>query len=163
VLAMLANSNWSRLPFNPDYRLRVSTMIYKQSTSLNLLLCKRCGGRCCQGSPGIWIDPQRFFDLFFAGKHLTVEQLTERLPELGLVMWGMSGTPIPAPLSLDSGCAFLTVDGCRLTVAERPCQCLALIPNQKTLEQQQGCQCQTPAESSREVANQRWQNYWLTV
>ncbi len=138
-------------------------MVYEQSTSLNLLLCKSCGGRCCQGSPGIWIDPQRFFDLFFAGKHLTVEQLAERLPELGLVMWGMSGIPIPAPLSLNSGCAFLTVDGCSLTVAERPCQCLALIPNQKTLDQPQGCQCQAPAESSREVGNQRWQDYWLTV
>lgn len=138
-------------------------MVYEQSTSLNVLLCKRCGGRCCQGSPGVWIDPHRFFDLFFSGQHLTVEQLNERLPELGMVMWGMSGIPIPAPLSLTSCCGFLTVDGCRLTVAERPCQCLALIPNQNTLDQPHGCQCQTPIESSRERGNQLWAAYWLTV
>jgi len=138
-------------------------MVYEQSPALDLLLCKECGGRCCQGSPGVWIDPQRFFDLFFCGDHLTVKQLNQRLPELGLVMWGMSGIPIPAPLSLLSGCAFLTTDGCRLTIAKRPCQCLALIPNQTTLDQQYGCCCHTPAESSREVANQQWQSYWLTV
>lgn len=135
----------------------------EQSVSLNIALCKSCGGRCCKGSPGLWIDPQRFFDLFFSGKHLTVEQLNERLPQLGMVMWGMSKIPIPAPLSVMSGCGFLTEDGCRLTVNERPCQCLALIPNPKTLDQQQGCQCQAPAESSREVANRQWQEYWLSV
>lgn len=138
-------------------------MVYEQNTSLNLLLCKSCGGRCCQGSPGIWINPHRFFDLFCSGDHLTVAQLSERLPQLGMVMWGISGVPMPAPLSLLSGCGFHTVDGCRLTVSERPCQCLALIPNQTTLDQNQGCQCQTPAESSREMGNQQWQNYWLTV
>jgi len=138
-------------------------MVYEQSTALNLLLCKECGGRCCHGSPGIWIDPQRFFDIFFSGQHLTMSQLSARLPQLGLVMWGMSGIPIPAPLSLISGCGFLTVDGCALTIAQRPCQCLALIPNQATLDLHHGCQCQTPAASSREVGNRHWQNYWLTV
>lgn len=138
-------------------------MGYEQSTSLNVSLCKTCGGRCCQGSPGVWIDPQRFFDLFFAGQHLSIEQLTKRLPELGMVMWGMAGIPIPAPLSLNSGCGFLTDDGCSLTVTKRPCQCLALIPNKSTLEHKNGCQCQTPAESSREMGNHLWQQYWLTV
>jgi len=135
----------------------------EQSVSLNLALCERCGGRCCKGSPGLWIDPQRFFELFFAGQHLTVEQLNARLPELGMVMWGMAGVPIPAPLSFLSGCGFLTAEGCKLSVNERPCQCLALIPNKKTLDQQQGCQCQSPTQASRVRGNQQWQAYWKTV
>jgi hypothetical protein len=140
-------------------------MIYAQHTSLNLQLCKICGGRCCHGSPGVWLDPQRFFDLFFGGEHLTVNQLSEQVADLGMVMWGMTGQgiPLPAPLSVLSGCAFLGAEGCRLSIAERPCQCLALIPNQRTLDQQQGCQCQAPPEASRSVANERWQNYWLTL
>jgi hypothetical protein len=129
----------------------------------DLLLCRECGGRCCQGSPGIWVDPERFFALFFSGQHLTLEQLRERLPELGLVLWEKTGVPIPAPGSLVNGCAFLGIEGCRFAVSERPCQCLALVPKQETLNQQQGCLCQIPEEFSREVARQRWQDYWQTV
>ena len=138
-------------------------MMLEKSDSLNLPLCQECGGRCCQGSPGIWVDPERFFALFFSGQRLTLEQLRERLPALGLVLWEKTGVPIPAPRSLASGCAFLTADGCRFSVAERPCQCLALIPNLETLEHQQGCLCQVPEEFSRDGARQRWQNYWQTV
>ena len=131
--------------------------------SLDLPLCRECGGRCCKGSPGIWVDPERFFALFFSGHHLTVEQLRGRLPELGLVLWEKKGVPMPAPRSLVSGCAFLGADGCRFPVAERPCQCLALIPVKETLDQQQGCLCRVPEEFSRDVARQRWQNYWQMV
>lgn len=131
--------------------------------SLDLPLCRECGGRCCQGSPGIWVDPDRFFALFFSGQRLTLEQLRGNLPALGLVLWGQSGVPIPAPLSLDSGCAFLGVDGCRLSAAERPCQCLALIPVKETLDQQRGCLCKLPEAFSRDAGRQRWRKYWQTV
>ncbi len=143
--------------------LLTKTMMSEKSGSQDLLLCRECGGRCCQGSPGIWVDPERFFTLFFSGQHLTLEQLRERLPELGLVLWEKTGVPIPAPGSLVNGCAFLGIEGCRFAVSERPCQCLALVPKQETLNQQQGCLCQIPEEFSREVARQRWQDYWQTV
>jgi hypothetical protein len=138
-------------------------MMLERRDSLDLPLCLECGGRCCQGSPGIWVDPERFFALFFSGQHLTLEQLRERLPELGLVLWEKTGVPIPAPRSLVSGCAFLGADGCRFPVAERPCQCLALIPNKETLDQPQGCLCRVPEEFNRDAARQRWQSYWQTV
>jgi len=128
--------------------------------SLDLPLCRACGGRCCKGSPGVWVDPERFFAIFFSGQYLTLEQLRERLPGLGLVLWEKSGVPIPAPRSLASGCSFLKVDGCRFPVAERPCQCLALIPNQETLLQEQGCLCREPKAFSRDAATQLWQDYW---
>lgn len=130
------------------------------SISLNLPLCQECGGRCCQGSPGVWVDPERFFALFFAGQHMTVKQLRSRLPEMGLVLWEKSGVPIPAPRSVTTGCAFHGVDGCRLPIAERPCQCLALIPDKATIEQSQGCLCQTPEAFCRDESRRRWQRYW---
>lgn len=126
-------------------------------------LCQECGGRCCQGSPGIWVDPERFFALFFAAQRLTPAQLRGRLPELGLVLWENSGVPIPAPLSLATGCAFHGADGCGFLVAERPCQCLAMIPSTATPAQTQGCLCRVPAAFSRDVGRQNWQNYWQTV
>jgi hypothetical protein len=138
-------------------------MLADDRDALNLPLCQTCGGRCCQGSPGIWVDPERFFTIFFHGQHLTLAQLRERLPVLGLVLWEKSGVPMPAPRSLASGCAFLEADGCRFSVAERPCQCLAMIPNKKTLEQAQGCCCPLPEEYGRDAAKQLWQRYWQTV
>ena len=131
--------------------------------SMNVSLCQECGGRCCQGSPGVWSDPQRFFDLFFAGQQMTLDQLRQQLPELGLVLWEKSGVPIPAPRSLLSGCAFLGDDGCQLTVAERPCQCLALIPDKATLDEQEGCCCRLPADFSFDACRQRWQEYWQAL
>jgi len=138
-------------------------MLPEDRDALNLPLCQRCGGRCCQGSPGIWVDPERFFALFFHGQHLTLAQLRKRLPALGLVLWEKSGVPMPAPRSLASGCAFLEADGCRFSVAERPCQCLAMIPNKKTLEQPQGCHCPLPEEFGRDEAKLRWQRYWQSA
>ncbi|MDH3545370.1 MAG: hypothetical protein OEM65_09615 [Desulfuromonadales bacterium] len=135
-------------------------MMLETRDSLDLPLCRACGGRCCKGSPGVWVDPERFFAIFFSGQYLTLEQLRERLPGLGLVLWEKSGVPIPAPRSLASGCSFLKVDGCRFPVAERPCQCLALIPNKETLEQEQGCLCREPEAFSRDAASQLWQDYW---
>jgi hypothetical protein len=132
----------------------------EHNISLNSLLCQECGGRCCQGSPGIWIDPERFFALFFSGKRVGLSQLRERLPGLGLVLWENSDVPIPAPRSLSSGCAFLEEDGCRFPASERPCQCLALIPDKTALELQTGCPCRLPADFSLETGRQRWQDYW---
>lgn len=138
-------------------------MLLEIRDSLDLPLCRECGGRCCQGSPGVWVDPERFFALFFARQRLTLEQLRERLPALGLVLWENSGVPIPAPLSLASGCAFHGADGCGFSVAERPCQCLALIPAKATLAQPLGCLCRVPEAFSREAARRNWQDHWQMV
>ena len=138
-------------------------MMLEKIDSLDLPLCQECGGRCCKGSPGVWVDAERFFAVFFSGQLLTLEQLRERLPGLGLVLWEKSGVPIPAPRSLVSGCSFLEVDGCRFPVSERPCQCLALIPNKETLEQEQGCLCFEPEAFSRDAASRLWEDYWSSV
>jgi hypothetical protein len=126
-------------------------------------LCQECAGRCCMGSPGVWIDPDRFFEIFFAGKHLAIESLQERLPDLGLVLWDVGGVSIPAPGSLVTGCAFQDEEGCRFSVARRPCQCLALVPNAETLAQEKGSRCKMPEGFSRDVAVQRWKEYWQSV
>jgi len=138
-------------------------MLLAEQISLNLPLCQECGGRCCQGSPGIWIDPERFFTQFFSGQHLTLEQLRARLPALGLVLWENSGVAIPAPRSLELGCAFLGAAGCLFPVSDQPCQCLALVPNRQTLEQSEGCLCREPEAFSRAAGRRRWQGYWQTV
>jgi hypothetical protein len=135
-------------------------MSLETKVALDLPLCQECGGRCCTGSPGIWVDPERFFLVFFEGMHLTPEQLEKRLPALGLVLWVMGGVPIPAPESVASGCAFSGAEGCSLSVTERPCLCLALIPNRATLDQEEGCLCKMPEGYSREAARERWQEYW---
>ena len=138
-------------------------MSLEPDKSLNLPLCKECGGRCCQSSPGVWIDPERFFAVFPQVQHLTVEQLRERLPELGLVLWEKAGVPIPAPRSVDSGCVFLGPEGCLFSLADRPCQCLALIPVKETLDQYQGCLCREPEGFRREAGRLRWHKYWQSV
>jgi hypothetical protein len=142
---------------------RPPTMLLKKRNSSNESLCLACGGRCCQGSPGIWVDPERFFALFFPGERLTVEALRQRLPAAGLVLWENSGVPIPAPRSLASGCAFLGAGGCGFSIGERPCQCLALIPDEATLDQPRGCLCRTPAAFSRAAGRARWREYWLAA
>lgn len=138
-------------------------MLLEKKESLNVQLCRECGGRCCKGSPGLWVEPERFFIIFFSGQRLTLAQLRERLPGLRLVLWEKNDVPMPAPRSVASGCAFLDEDGCRFSVAERPCQCVALIPNKETLDREEGCLCQEPDEFSRDVARRHWQNYWQSV
>lgn len=130
---------------------------------MEISLCRECGGRCCQGSPGLWVDPLRFFGLFFSGQRLRLEPLRQALPELGLVLWQNAGVPMPAPRSLATGCGFHGSQGCTLLLAERPCQCLALVPRPQTLEQEQGCLCHLPAAFSREVAMGRWREYWRAL
>lgn len=138
-------------------------MLSDQKDTLDFSLCQECGGRCCQGSPGIWVDPERFFGLFFPGQRLTLEQLRGELPALGLVLWEKTGVPMPAPRSVASGCSFHGATGCSLPLAQRPCQCLALIPIKQTVEQAQGCLCRLPEAYSMHVAKRRWQQYWRTV
>lgn len=121
--------------------------------------CRQCGGRCCQGSPGVWVDPQRFFAIFFSGEQLSLDDLRKRLPERGLVLWEKSGVPVPAPGSVVEGCSFLGENGCSFSLAERPCQCLALIPDPATL-QQEGCVCQLPELFSFAEAQRQWKKYW---
>lgn len=127
--------------------------------ALNPKLCRECGGRCCNGSPGLWVDPRRFFNIFFAGRALSLDELRERLPHLGLVLWEKRGVPIPAPASVFDGCSFRLRDGCRLSVQERPCQCLTLIPNEETLAHE-GCVCRLPEDFSFARAKLAWAAYW---
>ena len=138
-------------------------MTLVKNESLDVALCQECGGRCCTGSPGLWVDPERFFAIFFKEQRLTVKQLRQQLDELGLVLWEKSGVPMPAPQSLVTGCAFHGDNGCRFTLAERPCQCLALVPIKETLDQKQGSLCKLPDEFSKEVAMQHWQSYWQSL
>ena len=152
-----------RSPYLTSISGGTSTNEREETISLDLTLCQTCGGRCCQGSPGIWVDPERFFSIFFHGQHLPLDKLRKHLPKLGMVLWEKTGVPIPAPQSLAAGCVFLGANGCRFSISERPCQCLALIPNKETLDQQSGCLCYLPKEYSREAANQRWENYWRKV
>ena len=135
------------------------------SVNINLdpVLCQICGGRCCQGSPGVWIDPERFFTIFFQGENLTLDQLRRRLADFDLVLWEKSGVPVPAPSSLDTGCFFHATSGCSFSSTERPCQCLALIPNSQTLKDEQGCHCSLPDEFCWDTARRNWQDYWLKV
>ena len=73
------------------------------------------------------------------------------------------GVAIPAPRSLELGCAFLGAAGCLFPVSDQPCQCLALVPNRQTLEQSEGCLCREPEAFSRAAGRRRWQGYWQTV
>ena len=141
----------------------MTTMSEALNDPINYQICQDCGGRCCQGSPGVWINPDRFFSLFFEGRRLTLEQLRSQLPELNLVLWEKSGVPVPAPQSLITGCFFHGVCGCVFSEEERPCQCLALVPDPDTLQQPKGSQCKLPEAACWDVAKKNWQDYWLRV
>jgi len=94
--------------------------------------CRQCGGLCCQGHPGLWVDPERFLTLFFAAQRLNQGELQRRLPPLGMELRDLGGVMIPAPLPGVHGCSALTTAGCAYPPETRPCQCLAMIPEFET-------------------------------
>jgi hypothetical protein len=122
-------------------------------------MCRTCGGRCCQGHPGVWVDPQRFFASYFTGHIPTRAELETDLPLFGLVLRTIDGIPLPSPAFDDDGCNFRTVDGCCQPVEKRPCQCLALQPDIETLMQGEMC-CSMPDGFRTGQARERWMRFW---
>ena len=128
------------------------------AASFDAVLCATCGGRCCQGHAGMWIDPQRFFAVFPALAGATPTELAERLP-LELTLRDLLGVAVPAPLSGENGCVFLSAAGCRLAPHQRPCQCLALIPDVAT--QMEGeIRCRLQPGFGSDAAHALWLAHW---
>jgi Fe-S-cluster containining protein len=123
------------------------------------ILCRQCGGLCCQGHPGLFADPRQFAELFFPGEPLTPELLRRRLPFLGLELRKLLGVPVPAPRNAPWGCVFLGAGGCSLEPERRPGQCRALIPELETLIDGE-CRCRmTPGFGTGEV-RKNWLRFW---
>jgi len=118
-------------------------------------LCAQCGGRCCQGYPGLWSDPQRFFRLFFDGRIPASAALANLLVQKELTLRAVGGILIPAPENTEQGCTFLAANGCRLWPKLRPGQCLALIPELETLLDEQ-IHCRLPATAGSNSARNNW-------
>jgi hypothetical protein len=121
-------------------------------------ICRQCGGLCCQGHPGVWIEPERFlatFDLPLTRAQDTLSHILPREIELREI----DGVAIAAPRRSSSGCIFLADDGCSLPVNKRPGQCLALVPALETLIDGE-IRCQLRPEGSTRAAIRAWQDYW---
>jgi len=121
-------------------------------------MCRQCKGLCCQGLPGVWVDPERFLKTFDLPAPTTPEALSSILPR-ELVLRDIDGVAIPAPRMRENGCIFLTVDGCQLPENRRPGQCLALIPVLDTLVDGE-IRCKLPPVGSTLTAIRAWRNYW---
>jgi len=117
--------------------------------------CRQCKGRCCQGHPGVWSDPQRFFAIFAAGQAPTPPKLGKILIENRLTLREVGGIPIPAPRETEQGCAEQGPEGCSFPPEKRPCQCLGLIPNLETLLDDQ-IHCHLPPECGSGTARENW-------
>jgi hypothetical protein len=109
----------------------------------NAYLCTVCGGYCCQHAPG------RYSPTDLAGQGMvTAEKIKTALDTKFVAIYTSFITPdnmrvVPvftvaprgvrgATLSLCSGttwCVRLTLDGCTLTLEERPFECAAMVPN----------------------------------
>jgi len=118
-------------------------------------LCRQCQGRCCQGHPGVWSDPQRFFAIFANGREPTIQELSNILGENTLTLRDVGGILIPAPPESEHGCAELGPEGCSYPPAKRPCQCLALIPELDTLLDDM-IHCRLPPECGSGTARENW-------
>lgn len=121
-------------------------------------LCAQCRGRCCQGHPGVWSEPSRFFSLFFPAGLPPAADLQTFLGQKRLILRNVGGVLIPAPQEHDQGCGFLQITGCSLATAERPCQCLALIPELETLLDDV-IHCRLPAACGSGAARENWRPY----
>jgi hypothetical protein len=121
-------------------------------------ICRQCKGLCCQGHPGVWVDPQRFLKSFDLPTPTTPEALQQMLPS-ELVLRDIEEVAIPAPRKLESGCIFLQADGCQLPTNRRPDQCLALVPALDTLIEGE-IRCSLPPEGSTLTAIRAWREFW---
>jgi len=122
-------------------------------------ICRQCGGLCCQGHPGCWVDPRRFAEIFFAGRKFTLNELETRCTTIGLQLRNYSGVPVPAPRSDEAGCVFLAEQGCELGEDQRPCQCLGLIPDIETLITGE-IHCRLPGDLSYGTIRETWRRFW---
>lgn len=122
-------------------------------------MCRRCAGLCCQAHPGMWVDPQRFFDAFPLQVPSSPEVLDAALEALGLRFRKLLEVPVPVPVSTEAGCFFLGVKGCRLSPLERPCQCLALVPEIDTLFEGE-IRCRLPPGFGSGEVHRRWEQFW---
>jgi len=125
-------------------------------------MCKQCKGLCCQGHPGVWVNPVRFFRLYFSVPPREFENLATRLQELSLVLHDYDGVPVPAPRGGENGCEFLRPTGCQLAPECRPCQCLALEPRLETLIEGE-VRCRLPAGFGYGQVRAEWNRYWQAL
>ncbi len=125
-------------------------------------ICKQCKGLCCQGHPGVWIDPLRFLTIFSLPKPRSVQELKANLPSSDLVIRDIDGVAIPAPRKFQHGCVFLGADGCQLAEDVRPCQCLALTPSIDTLVEGE-ILCSLPPYGSTSTARRCWAEFWQNI
>ncbi|RME36777.1 MAG: hypothetical protein D6794_08010 [Deltaproteobacteria bacterium] len=122
-------------------------------------ICRQCRGLCCQGAPGLWADPDRFVQLFFPRGLPEGRDLELALKRLGLTWRRVTGVAIAAPKRTETGCLFLTEQGCRLAPDRRPCQCLALEPSLDTLLTGE-IDCRMPAQLRSDRIALRWRRWW---
>jgi len=121
-------------------------------------MCRQCRGLCCQGHPGVWVDPLRFLRIFKLPDPASPETLRDMLP-LEITLREIDGIAIPAPRNGRAGCIFLHEEGCRLPESQRPGQCLALVPSLDTLIDGE-IHCQLQPLGSTLTALQNWQRFW---
>lgn len=126
-----------------------------QEMQFDSQLCRQCGGRCCQGHPGVWSDPQRFFSIFTETTSPSAEQFAQILKKHQLTLRDLGGVLIPAPQNTEQGCIAQNSEGCSYPTRTRPCQCLALTPNLDTLLDDQ-IHCSLPPEFGSDSARKNW-------
>ena len=121
-------------------------------------MCRQCKGLCCQGQPGVWVDPERFLRSFDLPLPATPAALRNMLPR-ELVLRNIDQVTIPAPRQVETGCIFLKADGCQLPENRRPGQCLALVPTLETLVDGE-IRCRLQPAGSTLAAIRAWRNFW---
>jgi len=129
-----------------------------QGTKLDSQLCYQCRGRCCKGHPGVWSEPQRFFAIFAEKRLPSAAELAQVLTQHQLTLRDLGGVLVPAPQNTEQGCIALGSDGCKFSTTNRPCQCLALIPNLETLLDDQ-IHCSLPAQYGSGSARENWRPF----
>jgi len=122
-------------------------------------ICSQCRGLCCQGHPGVWVDPTRFLFAFDLPRPVSVKDLQRMLPH-EVILRNIDAVAIPAPRKLEDGCVFLeSAAGCRLPINKRPGQCIALVPSIDTLIDEE-IHCHLQPEGSTLTAIRNWQRFW---
>lgn len=129
-----------------------------EGMQLDSQLCQQCRGRCCQGHPGVWSEPKRFFTIFFSKTIPSAAALYQGLQKHQLSLRDLGGILIPAPENTEQGCIAQQVNGCSYPTSARPCQCLALIPNLDTLLDDQ-IHCTLPPEFGSGSARENWRPF----
>ena len=79
----------------------------------------------------MYLFPDRFIKIF--GSFASFREFREILERNSLTFKICMGVPIPMPRFGATGCVLLGEDGCTLPLYKRPCECLALVPNEETI------------------------------